>query len=199
MAKFTLSNVSIRKVGQTYNEQGQPVGQPKANVFNAGREYIYGSLLNNDCPWEGSITYTSFNANAVNYLRQFVPASRGGNATEEKELPAAYANILGETVAVKAPAPFHKKHLSGHAATATRAAIMAGDLVRDENGNPRVYDTLTVFCQYYFSSDTNEKQYVTGCFPANVFEQQFKAFCVSCGNNTATTETQQPSLDVLPM
>ena len=60
MAKFQLLNPVLRVVGQKYDEKGIPVGEINRNVQNAGNKYLYSQLINLDCPWEGTQTYTSF-------------------------------------------------------------------------------------------------------------------------------------------
>ena len=188
MARFTLQDVSIRKVGQTYDANGLALGALNPAIQNAGKEYLHGVLVNNDCPWEDPVRYVSFNDNAVKFIKTLLPAAKGGTSAEEKELPEAYKNIQGQFVEVQSPTPFHKKHLSAFPAKGNRPQINVGDLVKDydpitNEPSPRIYTKLVVFCQYYICD--GEKQFMKGSTPEEQFQQMWKNLCVPARTHTA--------------
>lgn len=178
MAQFSLLNPSIRKVGQKYDVNGNPQGPLNTNVQNAGNEYLYAQLLNDNCPWEGTQVYTSFQPNVVAVFKPLLPINKGGEAQVEQPIPSQFTKINGCYVTWTSPQPFYKKHLSSHPANPKTGAkaIMAGDIVKS-NGVPVVFTELIVFCQYYFN-EMGEKQWMRGCTPEEVGRRALSNYCI---------------------
>ena len=171
MAKFQLLNPVLRVVGQKYDERGIPVGEINRNVQNAGNKYLYSQLINLDCPWEGTQTYTSFQKPVVAIFEPLLSMQHGGIGQTDQAIPEMFQTIEGCYVSWKSPQPFYKKHLSAHPANPAKGtpAIMAGDIVK-QGGVPVIYTELVVFCQYYYDS-RGEKQWMRGSTPEEVGEQ----------------------------
>lgn len=192
MARFSLLNPVIRKVGQKYDINGKPEGPLNTNVQNAGNEYLYAMLINDNCPWEGTQVYTSFQPNVVAVFKPLLSIDKGGSAETDQPIPEQFTKLNGCYVTWTSPQPFYKKHLSAHPANPRTGtpAIKAGDLVKS-NGVPVIFTELTVFCQYYFN-EMNEKQWMKGCTPEEVGRRAMQNYCVLC-NDAAQVQAEMKS------
>lgn len=191
MAKFQLLNPVLRVVGQKYDEKGVPVGELNKNVQNAGNKYLYSQLINLDCPWEGTQTYTSFQKPVVAIFEPLLSIQHGGLGQTDQAIPEMFQTIEGCYVSWKSPQPFYKKHLSAHPANPAKGtpAIMAGDIVK-QGGVPVIYTELVVFCQYYYDS-RGEKQWMRGSAPEEVGRAAFSNYCIPA-NDTRALAAEQP-------
>lgn len=108
MAKFQLLNPVLRVVGQKYDEKGIPVGEINRNVQNAGNKYLYSQLINLDCPWEGTQTYTSFQKPVVAIFEPLLSMQHGGIGQTDQAIPEMFQTIEGCYVSWKSPQPFYK-------------------------------------------------------------------------------------------
>lgn len=191
MAKFQLLNPVLRVVGQKYDENGIPVGEINRNVQNAGNKYLYSQLINLDCPWEGTQTYTSFQKPVVAIFEPLLSIQHGGIDQTDQAIPEMFQTIEGCYVSWKSPQPFYKKHLSAHPANPAKGtpAIMAGDIVK-QGGVPVIYTELVVFCQYYYDS-RGEKQWMRGSTPEEVGRAAFSNYCIPA-NDTRALAAEQP-------
>jgi hypothetical protein len=79
----------------------------------------------------------------------------------------------------------------------TKIQHKAGDIITDQNGNPRLYDSCVVFCQYYNDPDFKEVQYLRGNTPTEKGQAYFSTFCVSINNNAQTPPTSTTDDDDL--
>ena len=191
MAKFQLLNPVLRVVGQKYDEEGIPVGEINKNIQNAGNKYLYSQLINLDCPWEGTQTYTSFQKPVVAIFEPLLSMQHGGIGQTDQAIPEMFQTIEGCYVSWKSPQPFYKKHLSAHPANPAKGtpAIMAGDIVK-QGGVPVIYTELVVFCQYYYDS-RGEKQWMRGSTPEEVGRAAFSNYCIPA-NDTRALAAEQP-------
>lgn len=164
---------------------------------NAGTKYLVAKLQNMLCIWEDPQTFTSFNTLMVKAFEPLLSIAHGGTAQQDAVIPDELSIISGCWVNYTPAQKFHKQHLSGHAAqpaTPTRAAkpaIRAGELV-GKNGQPTVFTTLAVFCQYYLD-EFNEKQWVRGCSPDEAGARAFQAYCIPVKED-ATPQTVEQQL-----
>lgn len=182
MAQYRFINAEIRRV---------PQGKQNAN-----KEYIVAQIKNIRSMYEPSQTFVCFLPEVVEALKPYIDIQHGGTAQQAQPIPAEY-NVTGCWCDYTPATKFYKQHLSAHDAIMPspqnpkgRAAINVGDLVKDNNGNPIVYTTLRVFCQYYIDED-GSRVYIRGCSPEEAGQQAFSAYCIAINENT-TPQVAEP-------
>jgi hypothetical protein len=184
MAKFELQNASIKKI-----ERGQ----------NKGKEYVAGTLINVQAPWDAARSFTEFDENKINIVKQYIPASKGGTGAESAVLPDVFRFINGHYVSWLPPKesiPFNRIYVTDLVTTlrdGRQIQHKAGELICDQNGNPRLYNEVVVFCQYYIDPDfPGQPQYLRGNNPTEKGQAYFGSFCVAA--NAAPAVNPTPSI-----
>ena len=182
MAQYKFISAEIRRV---------PAGKQNAN-----KEYILAQIKNVRSMYEPSQTFVCFLPEVVEALKPYIDIQHGGTAQQAQPIPTEY-NVTGCWCDYTPATKFYKQHLSAHDAVLPsptnpkgKAAIKVGDLVTDNNGNPIIYTTLRVFCQYYIDDD-GQKIWIRGCSPEEAGQQAFSAYCISVNENT-TPQVAEP-------
>ena len=182
MAQYKFIKAEIRKVS--------------AGKQNANKEYILAQIKNVRSMYEPSQTFVCFLPEVVEALKPYISKQKNGEAEQDKPIPSEY-NVTGCWYDYTPATKFYKQHLSAHDAVLPsptnpkgKAAIKVGDLVTDNNGNPIIYTTLRVFCQYYIDDD-GQKVWIRGCSPEEAGQQAFSAYCISVNENT-TPQVAEP-------
>ena len=182
MAQYKFIKAEIRKVS--------------AGKQNANKEYILAQIKNVRSMYEPSQTFVCFLPEVVEALKPYISKQKNGEAEQDKPIPSEY-NVTGCWCDYIPATKFYKQHLSAHDAVLPsptnpkgKAAIKVGDLVTDNNGNPIIYTTLRVFCQYYIDDD-GQKVWIRGCSPEEAGQQAFSAYCISVNENT-TPQVAEP-------
>lgn len=175
MAKFELFDAQIRKI-----EKGQ----------NAGKFYLAARLVNVLAPLDKRQKFTEFDESIVDQYRQFIPVSKGGTGAEDVKLPDILRYVSGHYVTWIPPKeciPFQRIYVTD-VTDANGKMHPAGSIIKDKNGNPRLYESVVVFCRYYIDPDfPGQPQYYSGNNPSQKGEQYFGQFCVAY--NQVASET----------
>ena len=173
MAKFELFDAQIKKI-----EKGQ----------NAGKFYLAGKLVNVLAPLDKRQKFTEFDESVVEQYKAYIPVNKGGTAQEGTQLPDLLKYISGHYVTWVPPKeciPFNRIYVTD-LTDANGVVHKAGELIKDKNGNPRLYESIVVFCRYYIDPDfPGQPQYYSGNNPTQKGEQYFGQFCVA-RNATST-------------
>ncbi len=166
MAKFELCNPEIKKVA-------------KGN--NAGKEYLTGTLLNTLAILDRPTTHVEFNDRLVEMYKPFISAAKGGTAETDQELPERLRYITAHRVNWQPPKesiPFNRIYLTD-VTDGTGKTHKAGDTICDRNGNPRLYESIVVFCKYFRDPDFPDKvSYYAGDEPDQKGQAYFGSFCI---------------------
>lgn len=202
MAKFELFDAQIKQI-----ESGQ----------NKGKYYLAGRLVNVLAPLDKRQKFTEFDESVVEQYKAYIPIRKGGTAQEGTQLPDILRFVSGHYVTWCPPKeciPFNRIYVTD--LTDSNGVLhKAGELIKDKNGNPRLYESIVVFCRYYIDPDfPGQPQYYSGNNPSQKGEQYFGQFCVarnaSITNNDVDDEdqgvyqapsqqsTQQPQTNVVP-
>lgn len=192
MAKFELSNLEIKTVGDGRR--------------NAGNPYMVGKMINTLAPLDKTVTFTEFDPAKIDLYRDYVAKSKGGNA-EDGNIPAIpdrlkYVNGHYATWAPpKECIPFQKHYVTAgeHTVNGTVISHKEGDTIVDKRGNPRLYDSIVVFCKYYMDPDfPGIPQYLQGNHPTQMGQTYFDSFCDRIGTTTATTSIDEEEVGAIP-
>lgn len=163
-----------------------------AGKENAGRKYISGTLLNKLNPWEETRQFVSFNQIMVERFSEFLPATKGGTAAEEKPIPEEMRTVRGCFVKWQYcnGKPFYKTYPTARTLR-TGKAVNAGDKVcNPRTGTPLLFNSLTVFAMYQYN-EQNEKEWVYRQDPDTVGETMFKSFCIPFTSTADAGEEMQ--------
>ena len=182
MAKFELFDAQIKQI-----ENGQ----------NKGKFYLAGRLVNVLAPLDKRQKFTEFDESVVEQYKAYIPISKGGTAQEGTQLPDILRYVSGHYVTWIPPKeciPFNRIYVTD-LTDSNGVTHRAGELIKDKNGNPRLYESIVVFCRYYIDPDfPGQPQYYSGNNPSQKGEQYFGQFCVArnatINNNDVDDEEQ---------
>ena len=188
MARYQIQTVKISKI-----TKGQ----------NIGKQYMVIEMINALAPLDGIIRYTEFNETQVKMYEPFVSTVDGGTADKNRlnELPDMLKFISGHFVTWQPPKeniPFQKIYVTSgtHTVNGTTVQHQNGDVIVDKWGNPRIYDSIVVFCKYYMDPDfPGIPQYYKGNNPVDTGQKYFDAFCKSIRNSAPQQASADPNED----
>lgn len=154
---------------------------------NKDKSYMVIEMINSLAPLDGAIKYTEFNELQVDMYKQYVSKTNGGASDTDKlsELPDMLKYISGHFVTWQPPKeciPFNKIYVTdgSHTVNGTSISHKNGDVIVDKWGNPRLYESVIVFCKYYMDPDfPGIPQYYKGNNPVETGQKYFDAFCKS--------------------
>lgn len=154
---------------------------------NKDKSYMVIEMINSLAPLDGAIKYTEFNELQVDMYKQYVSKTNGGASDTDKlsELPDMLKYISGHFVTWQPPKeciPFNKIYVTdgSHTVNGTSISHKNGDVIVDKWGNPRLYESVVVFCKYYMDPDfPGIPQYYKGNNPVETGQKYFDAFCKS--------------------
>lgn len=183
MAKFELIAIEIATIKKGDNQ---------------GKKYMAITLMNTLDPLSPSRKMTDFDDGHVKVYSKYVPKKNGGELeADELTLPdnLKYINGCFQTWSpCKENIPFTKMYVTDGTHTVNGNPIQHknGDTVVDKNGNPRLYDSIRVFCRYYMDPDfPGIPQYAPGCSAAEVGQQYFNNFCNRWVKPATTTQDDE--------
>lgn len=169
---------------------------------NKGEHYLRGILENVDSYYDADRAFTSFEKRVVNDWKKILTPDKGGIAEKpipEEAIPDKMKytyGIFAEYVPV-AENGFFKKYLTDN------PRGKAGDYVRDKEGNPIVYKSMRVFCQYALvrneETDKIERTFFQGQSVEEVGQKLFGIQCVLVtASNTPATAEDEPEAEPIP-
>lgn len=94
--------------------------------------------------------------------------------------------------------PFQKIYVTSgtHTVNGTSVQHQNGDVIVDKWGNPRIYDSVVVFCKYYMDPDfPGIPQYYKDNNPVDTGQKYFDAFCKSIRNSAPQQASADPNED----
>lgn len=181
--KYHMIGIEIRTVASV-RQDGTRVTQ------NVGNKYIYAELMNLQNLLEPTRKVTIFSDALVARFSEFLPATKGGTATEEKPIPQELTIVNGTFADWKYPGGLFYKTYPVARTLRDGTTVNAGDRVcHPKTKKPLVFDTLTVFATYAIDDD-GSRVWTNGQTPAKIAEQLFRSFCEPV-ENTMTEETQE--------
>lgn len=178
MAKYQIQTIKIATI-----EKGA----------NKGKDYMVIEMTNVLAPLDGAIKSTEFNETIVNLYKPFVD--------KVNELPQELKFISGHFVTWAPPkecVPFNKIYVTEgtHRVNGIDVPHKNGDTIVDRFGQPRLYDSVVVFCRYYMDPDfPGIPQYYKGNNPVETGQRYFDAFCRRIANSTPQASTNDPNED----
>lgn len=178
MAKYQIQSIEIGKI---------------KNGVNKDKEYMVIQMTNVLAPLDGAIKSTEFNETIINLYKPF--------ADKIAELPNELKFVSGHFCTWAPPKeciPFNKIYVTEgtHRVNGTDVPHKNGDTIVDRFGQPRLYDSVVVFCRYYMDPDfPGVPQYYKGNNPIETGQRYFDAFCKRISNSTPQASTNDPNED----
>lgn len=162
------------------------------NGSNVGKPYMVIEMTNVLAPLDGSIKSTEFNETIINMYKPY--------ADKLNELPDSLKYISGHFCAWAPPKeciPFNKVYVTAgtHKVNGIETQHKNGDTIVDKFGQPRLYESVVVFCRYYMDPDfPGVPQYYKGNNPIETGQRYFDAFCKRIvRNNVPGDATNDPN------
>jgi hypothetical protein len=186
MAKFRVSSYVIKPIMQGTNK---------------GNDVVIAKLQQADDIYnDQERTMNVFSKPAIEIYKAHTTVTNGGIAAEISPLPEEVAIVHGRLCEWK-PADgskFMKRHLSDGAFKNGASPWKAGDIVKDQNGIPHVYDSLLVFCRQYWDEDTKQWTDAARNDAKTIGLNEYNSYCVPLQISAAKEEEDDESNNINP-
>ena len=169
MAKFKIIKGEIHTIPATAKQ-------------HAGEGYFVGTLMNEDCPFSSKQPkLIQFGEIAAMYSEKLNECKGDWNQAKTL-LPEALTKVDGVFESWVAPKPFYLRQMDNN------GKIIDGEVRKDVNGNPILYNKLNPFVMYYFDSTKQCMLPIDGNDVNTLGQRMFNRLCIPANAESAEVE-----------
>ena len=166
MAKYSILKGEIHTIPTTAKQ-------------HAGEIYFVGTLLNKDCPFSAKQPKLVQFGEVAKMYKEALDAAGNDWSKALPNIPDVLKNIDGVFESWVSPQPFYLKQM------AANGKIVEGEVRKDVNGQPILYNKLNPFVMYYFDSTKQQMLPIDGNDVATLGQRMFNRLCVPASMESA--------------
>ena len=169
MAKYSILKGEIHTIPATAKQ-------------HAGEGYFVGTLLNLDCPFSSKQPKLVQFGTIAGMYSDALTNAKGDWEEAKKTLPENLTKVEGCFESWVAPKPFYLRQMDNN------GKIIDGEVRKDVNGNPILYNKLNPFVMYYFDSTKQCMLPIDGNDVNTLGQRMFNRLCIPANAESAEVE-----------